>query len=152
MLLVSVELIGVFGKGAPRWINIFGLSLQPSELIKITIIIALARFYHDLKFGEVKNIINLFFPFLIFFFPFLLVVIQPDLGTALSILILGVFILFACGLRIWKFILGIIIIIISIPLLLNFLKPYQRDRVISFLNPEADALGRGYQLIQSKIA
>ncbi len=151
-LLLSVELIGVFGKGATRWINIFGLSLQPSELIKITIIIALARFYHDLKFSEIKNILNLFFPFLILFLPFLLVVIQPDLGTALSILILGVFILFSCGLRIWKFILGIIIVIISIPLLLNYLKPYQKDRVISFLNPEADALGRGYQLIQSKIA
>jgi rod shape determining protein RodA len=152
ILLLSVELIGVFGKGATRWISFFGFSLQPSELIKITIIIALARFYNDLKFQEVKKIINLFFPFLILIIPFLLVVIQPDLGTALSILILGVFILFACGVRIWKFIFGIFLVIISIPILLNFLKPYQKDRIISFLNPEADALGRGYQLIQSKIA
>ena len=66
-LLFSVELIGVFGKGATRWISIFGFSLQPSELVKITIILALARFYHDLKFEEVKSIINLFFPFLILF-------------------------------------------------------------------------------------
>ena len=152
ILLFSVELIGVFGKGATRWISIFGFSLQPSELIKITIIIALARFYHDLKFEEVKNIINLFFPFLILFFPFILVVIQPDLGTALSIIILGIFMLFACGVRIWKFVLGFFLVIGSIPLLLNFLKPYQKDRIISFLNPEEDALGRGYQLIQSKIA
>ncbi len=152
LLLFSVELIGVFGKGATRWINFFGFSLQPSELIKITIILALARFYNDLKFQEIKSITNLFFPFLILFLPFFLVVIQPDLGTALSILILGVFILFASGIRLWKFGLGFIIIIGSIPLLLNFLKPYQKDRVISFLNPEADALGRGYQLIQSKIA
>ena len=152
LLLFSVELIGVFGKGATRWINIFGFSLQPSELIKITIILALARFYHDLKFEDVKNIINLFFPFLILFLPFLLIVLQPDLGTALSIIILGVFILFASGVRLWKFILGLTLVIVSIPLLLNFLKPYQKDRVISFLNPEADALGRGYQLIQSKIA
>ena len=152
LLLFSVEIIGVFGKGATRWINIFGFNLQPSELIKITIILALARFYNDLKFEEVKNIINLFFPFLILFLPFLLVVIQPDLGTALSIIILGIFILFACGVRIWKFIIGFILILISIPLLLNFLKPYQKDRIISFLNPEEDALGRGYQLIQSKIA
>ena len=152
VLLFSVELFGVFGKGATRWINIFGLSLQPSEIVKIAIILALARFYHDLKFEKVKNILNLFFPFLILFIPFILVVIQPDLGTALSILILGVFVLFACGLRLWKFILGIILTIASIPLLLNSLKPYQKDRVISFLNPEADALGRGYQLIQSKIA
>ncbi len=152
LLLLSVELIGVFGKGATRWINIFGFSIQPSELVKIAIIIALAKFYHDLKFKEVKSIINLFFPFLILFLPFVLVVIQPDLGTALSIIMLGVFILFASGVRLWKFVLAITILIGSIPILLNFLKPYQRDRVISFLNPEEDALGRGYQLIQSKIA
>ena len=152
LLLCSVELVGVFGKGATRWINILGFSLQPSELIKITIILALARFYHDLKFEEIKNIFNLFFPFLILFLPFSLVVIQPDLGTALSILILGALILFASGIRIWKFVLGFIFIVFSIPVLLSFLKPYQRDRVISFLNPDADALGSGYQLIQSKIA
>ena len=152
LLLLSVELFGVFGKGATRWINIFGFSLQPSELIKIAIIIALARFYNDLKFEEVKKIINLFFHFLILFLPFSLVVIQPDLGTALSIIILGTFILFSAGFKIWKFVLGFSTIVISIPVLLNFLKPYQRDRLVSFLNPEQDALGRGYQLIQSKIA
>ena len=152
LLLLSVELIGVFGKGATRWINIFGFSLQPSELVKITIILALARYYHDIKFNEIKSVVSLFFPFLILFFPFILVAIQPDLGTALSIIILGVFILFASGVRIWKFILGFFGAIVSFPLLLNFLKPYQRDRVISFLNPEEDSLGRGYQLIQSKIA
>ncbi len=152
LLLVSVELVGVFGKGATRWINIFGFSLQPSELIKIAIVLALARFYNDLKFEDVKKIINLFFPFLILFIPFFFVVIQPDLGTALSIVILGTFILFASGIKIWKFIIAFFIIICSIPLLLSYLKPYQKDRVISFLNPEDDALGRGYQLIQSKIA
>ena len=152
LLLFSVELFGVFGKGATRWINIFGFNIQPSELIKITIIIALARFYNDLKFEEIKKIHNLFFPFLILFLPFILVVIQPDLGTALSIVILGAILLFASGVRIWKFIIGAFAIIISIPVLLNYLKPYQKDRLISFLNPEEDALGRGYQLIQSKIA
>ena len=152
LLLFSVELFGVFGKGATRWISLFGFNLQPSELIKIGIILALAKFYHDLKFENVKNIVNLLFPFLILFFPFILVVVQPDLGTALSIIILGAFILFACGIRIWKFVVGIFTLIISIPVLLNFLQPYQKDRVISFLNPEGDALGRGYQLIQSKIA
>ncbi len=152
ILLFSVELIGVFGKGATRWINIFGFSLQPSEIVKISIVLALARFYNDLKFEKIKSILHLFFPFIILFLPFLLIVSQPDLGTALSILILGIFILFASGVRIWKFVLGSIAVISSIPLLLNFLKPYQKDRVISFLNPENDALGRGYQLIQSKIA
>ncbi len=152
ILLFSVEIFGVFGKGATRWINIFGFSLQPSELIKITIIIALARFYNDLKFENVKKLSHLIFPFLILFLPFILVVMQPDLGTALSITILGAFILFASGVKIWKFVLTATLIIISIPVLLNFLQPYQKDRLISFLNPEEDALGRGYQLIQSKIA
>jgi len=151
-LLSLVEIIGVFGKGATRWINFFGFNIQPSELVKITIILALSKFYNDLKFDNIGKVIYLFFPFLILLIPFILVVMQPDLGTALSILILGVIILFSSGVRIWKFVLGFIALISSIPLLLNFLKPYQLDRVISFLNPEADALGRGYQLIQSKIA
>ena len=151
-LLLSVEIIGVLGKGATRWIKIFGFSIQPSELVKITIILALAKFYHDTKFENIKKVSFLFFPFLILSIPFIFVVIQPDLGTSISILILGVFILFLAGIRLWKFILGFTATIISIPLFLRFIKPYQRDRVISFLNPESDPLGQGYQLIQSKIA
>tara|TARA_Y100001970_G_scaffold233885_1_gene291820 strand:- start:886 stop:1986 length:1101 start_codon:yes stop_codon:yes gene_type:complete len=152
LLLISVELIGVLGKGATRWIRIFGFSIQPSELVKITIILALAKFYHDIKFENIKKITFLFFPFLILIIPFIFVVIQPDLGTSLSIILLGVFILFVAGIRIWKFILGLTASIISIPIFLKFIKPYQKDRIISFLNPESDPLGQGYQLIQSKIA
>jgi len=152
LLLISVEIIGVLGKGATRWIRIFGLSVQPSELVKITIILALAKFYHDIKFENVKKISYLFFPFLILIIPFIFVLIQPDLGTSLSIIMLGIFILFLAGIRLWKFILGFIATIISIPILLQFIKPYQKERIISFLNPENDPLGQGYQLIQSKIA
>jgi len=152
LLLVSVEIIGVLGKGATRWIKFFGFSIQPSEFVKITIILSLAKFYHDIKFENIKKISYLFFPFLILGIPFIFVVIQPDLGTSLSILILGVFILFLAGIRLWKFILGFFVAVISIPVFLQFIKPYQRDRIISFLNPESDPLGQGYQLIQSKIA
>ena len=152
LLLFSVEIIGVFGKGATRWIKILGFSIQPSELVKITIILALAKFYHDIKYVNVHKISYLFFPFLILFVPFIFVIIQPDLGTALSIIILGIFILFLAGIKLWKFLLGFIISIISIPLVFEFIKPYQKSRIISFLNPESDPLGQGYQLIQSKIA
>ena len=151
-LLISVEIIGVFGKGATRWIKIFGFSIQPSEIVKITIILALAKFYNDIRFENIKKISFLFFPFLILGIPFVFVVIQPDLGTSLSILLLGIFILFLVGIRLWKFVLGFIVMIISIPLFLRSIKPYQRDRIISFLDPESDPLGQGYQLIQSKIA
>ena len=152
LLLFSVEIIGVFGKGATRWIKILGFSIQPSELVKITIILALAKFYHDIKYVNVHKISYLFFPFLILFVPFIFVIIQPDLGTALSIIILGIFILFLAGIKLWKFLLGFIISIISIPAVFEFIKPYQKSRIISFLNPESDPLGQGYQLIQSKIA
>ena len=152
LLLISVEIIGVLGKGATRWIRVFGFSIQPSELVKITIILSLAKFYHDIKFENIKKITYLFFPFLILAIPFVFVVIQPDLGTSLSILMLGTFILFLVGIRLWKFVLSFIIAIISIPIFLQSIKPYQRDRIISFLDPESDPLGKGYQLIQSKIA
>ena len=152
LLLFSVEVIGVLGKGASRWIKIFGFSLQPSEIVKLTLVIALSRFYHDLRFEKIGNPIYLFFPILIIFIPFTLVLIQPDLGTALSIAILGVTILFSAGVRLWKFIIGLIAFLISIPILWNVIKPYQKNRIISFLNPESDPLGQGYQLIQSKIA
>ena len=152
LLLFSVEIMGSFGKGAARWIKIFGISIQPSEIIKISIILSLAKYYHSLKFQNIGSIQYLFIPFLIIIIPFFLVVIQPDLGTSMSILILGIMILFISGIRIWKFVLGIFLTFGSIPFLWNLIKPYQQNRILSFLNPESDPLGQGYQLIQSKIA
>ena len=152
LLLFSVELIGEFGKGASRWIRIFGFSIQPSEIIKIGIIISLAKYYNDIRFDNLKRISYILIPLTIIFLPFLLTIIQPDLGTAISIFLLGVIILFSVGVRLWKFILGLFACLVSLPVLWNFIKPYQRERVISFLNPESDPLGSGYQLIQSKIA
>ena len=152
LLLFSVEIIGTFGNGAERWIRIFGISIQPSELVKVGIIIALAKYYHSIRYNNIGFLIHLLIPFFIILIPFFLVIIQPDLGTSLSILLLGIFIMFISGVKIWKFVLGLVLTLISIPFLWNYLKPYQQSRVFSFLNPELDPLGKGYQLIQSKIA
>ena len=152
LLLVSVEIIGTLGKGAERWINIFGFSVQPSELIKINIILALAKFYNDLRFDRIGKIHNSFVPLLFIFIPATLVLLQPDLGTAVTIILLGIFIMFQSGVRIWKFFLSFTISIFSFPFFWQSIKPYQQKRILSFLNPESDPLGQGYQLIQSKIA
>ncbi|PPR44862.1 MAG: Rod shape-determining protein RodA [Alphaproteobacteria bacterium MarineAlpha5_Bin8] len=152
LLLLSVEIIGTLGKGAERWINIFGFSVQPSELIKINIILALAKFYNDLRFDRIGKIRNTFFPLLFIFVPTSLIALQPDLGTAVTIILLGLFIMFQSGVRIWKFFLAGIVTLFSFPFLWQSIKPYQQKRILSFLNPESDPLGQGYQLIQSKIA
>jgi len=152
LLLISVEIIGTIGKGAERWINIFGISLQPAELIKISIIMALAKFYHNLKIKNIAKIRNLIIPIMIISLPFILIVMQPDLGTAVSIVVLGFSIMFLAGVKIWKFVLGIIIILTTFPFLWSVIQPYQQRRILSFLHPESDPLGVGYQLIQSKIA
>ena len=152
ILLFLVEIAGFYGYGAKRWIYVFGISIQPSEIIKVTLILALARYYHDLRYDRIKKIHNHIFPFLIIFIPFLLIVVQPDLGTSLSVLFLGILIMFFVGVKIWKFLLVFFITLVSFPFLWNNIKPYQQKRVLSFLNPESDPLGQGYQLIQSKIA
>jgi len=152
LLLFSVEIFGIFGKGATRWIQIFGVSIQPSEIVKVSIILALAKFYHNLRFDRIGKIHNLFFPMMIIIIPFTLTVIQPDLGTSLSILMLGVGMMFIAGVKIWKFVVGLSIMVISYPFFWNSIKLYQQKRILSFLNPESDPLGQGYQLIQSKIA
>jgi len=152
ILLFSVEIIGTFGKGAERWIKIFGISIQPSELIKIGIILSLAKYYHNIKFENIGYLGHLIIPSLIITIPFFLVLFQPDLGTSITIALLGILIMFISGVRIWKFAIGIIFSLFSFPFLWNYIQPYQKKRILSFLNPESDPLGQGYQLIQSKIA
>jgi len=152
LLLISVEISGTIGFGAKRWINIFGISLQPSEIIKVSIIIALSRYYNDLKFENIGKIIFLIFPLLLIFIPFTFVLFQPDLGTSIMILFLGLTIMFIAGVKLWKFIFGLIALLIITPFIWNNLKLYQQKRILAFLNPELDPLGTGYHLIQSKIA
>jgi rod shape determining protein RodA len=152
LLLATVEIIGSIGLGAKRWLHIFGVSIQPSELIKVAIILALSRYFHDLKISRIGKIQNSIIPLIIIIIPFLFVLFQPDLGTSIMILLLGLSIMFASGVRIWKFMLGFIVFLISMPFFWDSIQPYQQKRVISFLNPELDPMGAGYHLIQSKIA
>ena len=153
LLLISVEVFGIFGFGAKRWIKIYNISIQPSELVKVTLILFLARYYHDLRYDRIHLLRELIIPLIGIILPFIFVLFQPDLGTSIMILFLGVIIIFLAGVRIWKFVLSFFLTLILMPLIWKFvLKSYQKTRLVSFLNPESDPLGAGYHLIQSKIA
>ena len=152
LLLVAVKLFGIQSQGSRRWINIFVFNLQPSELMKVGIILFLSNYYHKISSSDVNKFKYLFYPLLALLVPFMLVVTQPDLGTAILILISGVVITWLSGVK-WKifaYLSGLLIILA--PIAISFLKPYQKNRILTFLNPDSDPLGAGYQIIQSKIA
>jgi rod shape determining protein RodA len=151
-LLVVVCLFGYAAHGSQRWLGGGGFALQPSELMKLVIIITLARYFDDHKANEPYKLKELLVPILIVIVPFLLILKQPDLGTALILIIIFVSIVFFIGVN-WKsLIIALSGGLILIPIGWHFLKDYQRDRLITFLNPENDPLGAGYHIIQSMIA
>jgi rod shape determining protein RodA len=152
LLLVAVKIIGVQSQGSRRWINLFVFNLQPSELMKIGIILFLSNYYHKISSSNVNKFRYLFYPLIALLVPFMLVVSQPDLGTAILILISGIVITWLAGVK-WKIFayLSLLSIILA-PVVISFLKPYQKSRILTFLNPDSDPLGAGYQIIQSKIA
>jgi len=152
LLLLAVDFFGVTASGSKRWINLFFINLQPSELMKISLIIFLARYYYKIPSQNVNNIKHIFIPFLSFLIPVFLVVKQPDLGTAVLIAITGLIVIWLTGFRIKYFLYSFFILICLIPVGIAFLQPYQKTRILTFLNPERDPLGAGYQIIQSKIA
>lgn len=151
-LLLMVELVGDVGMGAQRWIDLGVIRLQPSEMMKIGVIMALARYYHSRSFEEARRWFTLLVPFAIIATPVALVLKQPDLGTALMICAGGFAIIFLTGIRWWKLIAGAALAGISIPIIWQFLHDYQKKRVLTFLDPETDPLGAGYHIMQSKIA
>lgn len=151
-LLVAVEFIGFRGMGAQRWINLGIIQLQPSELMKITLILALARYFHGLTLDQVSRLKYLVTPALMIGVPFYLTLRQPDLGTAMLIVVVGVTLLFMAGLAWRYFIVGGVAALGAIPIAWGTLHEYQRQRVLTFLNPESDPLGSGYHILQSKIA
>ena len=151
-LLTLVEYMGFVGMGAQRWLDLGYFNLQPSELMKIALVLALARYFHGLNVEDVARPTRLFIPSLMILAPVGLVLRQPDLGTALMLAMASGAIFFIAGVRLWKFGLIGVAAIIATPIGWQFLHDYQKRRVLTFINPEADPLGSGYHIIQSKIA
>ena len=152
ILLVGVKYFGLTSSGSQRWLNFYFMNLQPSELMKVGLILFLAKYYHRVSLENVNKIKFLFLPIVVLIAPVLLVVMQPDLGTSLLIAAGGLIVAWLAGVRAKFFIYALLAFITLLPVAISFLKPYQKARILTFLNPEKDPLGAGYQIIQSKIA
>ena len=152
VLLIWTDLFGIKSSGSQRWIDLYFINIQPSELMKICIILCLAKYFHRMKIENVNSIYTIFTSLIIILLPMGLVIVQPDLGTSLLIAISGLAVLWFAGINHKYFIYTILGFLISLPFIISFLKPYQKLRVLTFLNPDRDPLGAGYQIIQSKIA
>lgn len=152
ILLIVVEITGHIGMGAQRWINFGFFKLQPSELMKIAMVLVLARYFHASSLQAIESTKGIIPPLMMALFPAALIILQPDLGTALMLLFTTGAIFFAVGVQLWKF--GVLIAgaLVSMPIAWHFLHDYQQNRVLTFLDPERDPLGAGYHIIQSKIA
>ncbi len=151
-LLIAVELMGTTGMGAQRWIDLRFIQLQPSELMKVVIVMALARYFHGLSSEEIARPFYLLVPILLTLAPAALVLKQPDLGTAAMLLMVGTAVFFCAGVRLWKFAVVGVLGLSAIPIGWQFLHAYQQQRVMTLFNPENDPLGAGYHILQSKIA
>ncbi len=150
-LLIVVELLGIVGMGAKRWINLSVVHLQPSELMKIALILALAAYFHRLE-EKRPQLYQLVLPTILVLVPCLLILKQPDLGTALILLFIGGTLFYLAGVHKWLFAAVGLAVAALCPLLWSHLKPYQQKRVLTFWDPTQDPLGSGYHVLQSKIA
>ncbi|HYN39893.1 MAG TPA: rod shape-determining protein RodA [Rhodospirillales bacterium] len=152
VLLVIVDFAGFIGMGAQRWIDLGIINLQPSEVMKVALVLALARYFHGLASEDVGRPWRLIVPALMVLAPVALVLKQPDLGTAMMLLIGGAALFFTAGVRLWMFAVVGAAGLAALPLAWQMLHDYQRRRVLTFLDPETDPLGSGYHILQSKIA
>lgn len=153
VLLTVVELVGAVSGGSQRWVDLGIIRLQPSELMKLFIVLALARFFDMLPAGEIRRVSAVWLPGLLIGIPALLVMAQPDLGTGLMIVAGGVTVMFLAGLPLRLFIGSVVAVTVAAPIAFFFaLREYQQKRVLIFLDPESDPLGAGYHITQSKIA
>ena len=152
LMLVLVELLGFVGKGAQRWLDLGPIRLQPSEFMKPAIVLALARFYSLLPPSDIRRWRGIWPAALLIGIPFLLILVQPDLGTAMMVLLIGATVMFVAGLPWWLFAGAFGAVAVAAPVAFSLMHGYQRQRVLIFLNPENDPLGAGYHITQSKIA
>lgn len=152
VLLVGVEVGGYVGMGAQRWISLGFINIQPSELMKIFMVLALARYFHGISVEDIGRISRLIIPIVIVALPTALILRQPDLGTAIMLAMTAGAVMFLAGVRLWKFAVIGVAAMAAAPIAWQFLHTYQKKRVLTFLNPETDPLGAGYHIIQSKIA
>jgi rod shape determining protein RodA len=152
VMLLGVEVLGVVSGGSRRWLDLRIIRLQPSELMKPAIVLALARFYAIMPATEIRRFSAIWPAGLMIGIPFALVLVQPDLGTALMIAFGGVVVMFMAGVPVRLFAGGVAAAVALTPIALHFMHDYQRSRIEIFLNPESDPLGTGYHIIQSKIA
>ena len=151
-LLVYVEFFGTEINNAQRWVKFGGFQVQPSEFMKITLIVVLARYFHRLNIEDIGRPHFLIIPLLLIAAPVLLIQRQPDLGTALFLVICGGAIFFLAGVRIWKFVVVLTATVAALPVAWPFLRDYQKDRILTFLSSDVDPLKEGYHIMQSKIA
>ncbi|MPY76555.1 MAG: rod shape-determining protein RodA [Alphaproteobacteria bacterium] len=151
-MLIAVDVIGHIGMGAQRWLRFGPLSVQPSEVMKMALVLALARYFHRVNIEDIGRPVFLIAPLAMVLAPVALVMKQPDLGTAVMLMAGGGAIFFLAGVRLWKFAVVIVVGLACIPIGWNFMHDYQRQRVLTFINPETDPLGAGYHILQSQIA
>ncbi len=152
ILLLMVAHMGHVGKGAQRWIDLGGMQWQPSEFMKLALILALASWFHRASWERMGNPLFLLPPALAVLVPVGLILKQPNLGTAVITAVVGATVFLGAGLRWWKVVVLVGAAAAAVPLAYNHLHDYQRARITTFLNPESDPLGAGYNIIQSKIA
>lgn len=154
LMLVVVKLMGFMGKGAQRWVELGGLNFQPSEMMKIATVIALARFYHSISQNDVCKPMFFIPPLIIILIPVELIRRQPNLGTATILFLVSLIVCYMAGARVRMryVVLAVTAVLVAAPIGWNYLHDYQKQRVITFLHPEADPQGAGYNIIQSMIA
>jgi rod shape determining protein RodA len=152
LMLLWVDIAGHTGMGAQRWMALGPITIQPSEVMKVALVLVLARYFHSLSTEDSGSLLRLIWPALLLAAPAVLVLGQPDLGTAIMLTLAAAAVFFLAGVRVWVFALAMAGAGGVLPFAWHHLKDYQKNRILMFLNPESDPLGAGYHILQSKIA